>query len=91
MLCSCVVSCIHNNDVRHHFCIGAASYEWTCSSWQTPGGCRVKEKGGVRKLRSSRLGRQYSRMSLFHEEENDAGHVRAPSSSSLAAASSVNT
>nr|GEV24922.1 hypothetical protein [Tanacetum cinerariifolium] len=51
----------------------------------------VKETGGVRKLRSSRLGRQYSRMSLFHEEEKDAWHVRAPSSSGLAAASSVNT
>nr|GFA79512.1 hypothetical protein [Tanacetum cinerariifolium] len=51
----------------------------------------VKETGWVRKLRSLRIGRQYSRMSLFHEEENDAGHVRAPSSSGLAAASSVNT
>nr|GEV24065.1 hypothetical protein [Tanacetum cinerariifolium] len=52
---------------------------------------RVKETGGVRKLQSSRLGRQYSKTSLFQEEENDAGHVRAPSSSGLAAASSVNT
>nr|GEY59166.1 hypothetical protein [Tanacetum cinerariifolium] len=52
---------------------------------------RVKETGGVRKLQSSRLERQYSRTSLFQEKENDAGHVRAPSSSGLAAASSVNT
>nr|GFA45553.1 Gag-Pol polyprotein [Tanacetum cinerariifolium] len=51
---------------------------------------RVKETEGVRKLQSSRLGRQDSRTSLFQEEENDAGHVRAPSSSGLAAGSSVN-
>nr|GEV86757.1 integrase, catalytic core [Tanacetum cinerariifolium] len=51
---------------------------------------RVKETEGVRKLQSSRLGRQDSRTSLFQEEENDTGHVRASSSSGLAAGSSVN-